>query len=131
MSHGAAGRLYAPSRQTGLPRFFGDMSGRGPSPFLKATTGWGTTPLRFPTRPLPSGASSAFHHRPPSGTCPTEPPPRTGDAMQKLNETIRRHLSIQGFACEVELVGQMAPWLRWTPALSAIWISAGTTARSP
>jgi hypothetical protein len=51
--------------------------------------------------------------------------------MQKLNETIRRHLSTQGFACEVELVGQMAPWLRWTPALSAIWISAGTTARSP
>ena len=51
--------------------------------------------------------------------------------MNKLNETVRRRLTAQGFACEVELVGQMAPWLRWTPALSAIWIAAGTTARSP
>ena len=51
--------------------------------------------------------------------------------MNKLNETVRRRLTAQEFACEVELVGQMAPWLRWTPALSAIWIAAGTTARSP
>lgn len=51
--------------------------------------------------------------------------------MNKLNETVRRRLTNQGFACDLELVGQMAPWLRWTPALSAIWIAAGTTARSP
>jgi len=51
--------------------------------------------------------------------------------VQKLSETLRRRLTTQGFACEVELVGQMAPWLRWTPALGAIWIAAGTTARSP
>ena len=52
-------------------------------------------------------------------------------AMQTLSETLRRRLTAQGFACEVELVGQMAPWLRWTPALGALWIAAGTTARSP
>jgi Domain of unknown function (DUF4395) len=51
--------------------------------------------------------------------------------MQKLNETLRRRLTSQGFACEAQLVGQMALWLRWTPALSAIWIATGTTARSP
>jgi hypothetical protein len=51
--------------------------------------------------------------------------------MNKLNETLRRRLTTQGFACEAKLVGQMAPWLRWTPALSAIWIAAGTTARAP
>jgi hypothetical protein len=51
--------------------------------------------------------------------------------MQKLSEKVRAHLSAQGYACEQELVGQMVPWLRWTPALSAIWIAAGTTARAP
>ena len=47
-----------------------------------------------------------------------------------MNEKLRSHLTTQGFACESELVGQMAPWLRWTPALSAIWIAAGTSARA-
>jgi len=36
-------------------------------------------------------------------------------AMQELSETLRHRLTAQGFACEVELVGQMAPWLRSAP----------------
>ena len=51
--------------------------------------------------------------------------------MSNLSEKLRSRLTTQGYACEQELVGRMAPWLRWTPALSAIWIAAGTTARSP
>lgn len=51
--------------------------------------------------------------------------------MPNLTERLRARLSVQGYACEEALVGQMAPWLRWTPALSAIWIAAGTTARTP
>ena len=36
--------------------------------------------------------------------------------MRKLNQTIRRHLTTQGFACEVELVGPR----RFAMALAAL-----------
>jgi hypothetical protein len=51
--------------------------------------------------------------------------------MKKLTEKLRARLATQGYACDLELVGQLAPWLRWTPALSALWIAAGTTAKAP
>lgn len=49
-----------------------------------------------------------------------------------LRQPDRIRLTMQGFSCDFEPgFGRLAPWLRWTPALSAIMIGAGTFLRQP
>lgn len=47
-------------------------------------------------------------------------------------DTLRSRLMLQGFACDDDpRVLASAPWLRFTPALSTLWLVAGVAARSP
>jgi hypothetical protein len=49
-----------------------------------------------------------------------------------MSPTTRAGLTMQGFACDVDpRVVSAARWLRFTPALSTIWIALGTALRSP
>ena len=48
-----------------------------------------------------------------------------------LSPMTRSFLTIQGFACDVPTFGPVAPWLRWTPTLSTVFILLGTILREP
>lgn len=48
-----------------------------------------------------------------------------------LSQITRSFLTIQGFACDVPTFGPVAPWLRWTPTLSTIFILLGTILQQP
>ena len=48
-----------------------------------------------------------------------------------ISPMTRSFLTIQGFACDVPSFGPMAPWLRWTPSLSAVFILLGTILQQP
>lgn len=48
-----------------------------------------------------------------------------------LNPMTRFSLTMQGFVCDVPAFGPIAPWLRWTPTLSTIFIFLGTILRDP
>ena len=48
-----------------------------------------------------------------------------------LSPTTRSFLTIQGFACDVPAFGPVAPWLRWTPMLSTVFIMLGIILREP
>lgn len=49
-----------------------------------------------------------------------------------LSRTIRSRLELQGFDCALLPDGERSVrWLRFTPALSTLWIIAGTALRSP
>ena len=48
-----------------------------------------------------------------------------------LRSLTRSFLTIQGFACDVPAFGPIAPWLRWTPTLSATFILLGTILHQP
>ena len=48
-----------------------------------------------------------------------------------LSPMTRFSLTMQGFACDVPAFGPIAPWLRWTPMLSTIFILLGTILREP
>ncbi|HKT31836.1 MAG TPA: DUF4395 family protein [Gammaproteobacteria bacterium] len=48
-----------------------------------------------------------------------------------LSPMTRSCLTLQGFACDVPAFGPIAPWLRWTPVLSTIFILLGTFLREP
>ena len=49
-----------------------------------------------------------------------------------ITEAVRSRLMLQGFVCDTDpRVAAAAPWLRFTPALSTLWIITGTVLRSP
>lgn len=49
-----------------------------------------------------------------------------------MNQTVRNRLEAQGF-CGLDdaSMAELAPWLRWSPALCAIFMALGVVAQSP
>jgi len=49
-----------------------------------------------------------------------------------INPVVRRRLEAQGF-CNLDdsTLAELAPWMRWSPALCTVFIAAGTALNSP
>src|SRR5437016_3065994 len=75
------------------------------------------------TTALPNGG--------PAG-CPSSSSHLEEDRVKTVNPTVRKRLEAQGF-CKLNdtELGELAPWLRWSPAFCTIFMVAGVALESP